>query len=700
VQNITINGVSKIPDENGVVDLGNIYVTTLAYKATSKVENTEYPWSDGTFGAPIISHEYDGATGVGVIYFSDRITTIGYAAFRYCDSLTSVTIPDSVTTIGEKAFYNCDSLTSITIPNSVTEIGDYAFVGCTGKLIVNCNIPSASSSSYGAFDSSQFTSVTIGDAVTTIGDYAFYNCNSITSVTMGNSVTSIGKYAFYGCSGITSVTIGDSVTKIGTYAFANCSNLTSVYCKAITPPAGASAMFYGIASGRKIYVPAESVDTYKLAAIWSDYADKIVAAIENIPVASTSNYGVTKLSSLTSSSSTTLAATPKAVKSAYDLANSKYSKPTDGIPSTDLSESVNEVLSLAQSAIQKSDIEYAVVASFTINDIDTSTLNNIDIERTDESNFIKRKPLMIKKNVNSDALYPLTYARIGDLNSMSCSYICTCTVEDMTYEFEIFYTASQTQKGKILNIHKYGDCYVVDFTLKDLNTIVISQIEINITELYSVVRNHQPIMIKNSTADYGGILVSGWIENLDDGETAHINLNIPTSTGFWKINGLVFDKTNQEQQTYTMTRSNVTKYSLPNLSSGSEDYLIAKNNLKTINNTNIYINSSTEPTNIYTYYPVFSTARASERILPNTFYKFGNPTRPVTGSISIELGSEISDVVNEYIFEIYTTTVVPTLDLPDTIKWVSGDAPVLEENKIYQISIINNLGTVLSWDNA
>ena len=58
-------------------------------------------------------------------------------------------------------------------------------------------------------------------------------------------------------------------------------------------------------------------------------------------------------------------------------------------------------------------------------------------------------------------------------------------------------------------------------------------------------------------------------------------------------------------------------------------------------------------------------------------------------------------MVNEYIFEIYTNaTTVPTLDLPDTIKWVSGDAPVLEENKIYQISIINNLGTVLSWDNA
>lgn len=42
----------------------------------------------------------------------------------------------------------------------------------------------------------------------------------------------------------------------------------------------------------------------------------------NIPAASTSKYGVTKLNSSTSSTSTTEAATPSAVKSAYDLANS------------------------------------------------------------------------------------------------------------------------------------------------------------------------------------------------------------------------------------------------------------------------------------------------------------------------------------------------------------------------------------------
>lgn len=46
------------------------------------------------------------------------------------------------------------------------------------------------------------------------------------------------------------------------------------------------------------------------------------SGVANIPAASTSAYGVTKLSSATNSSSTSLAATASAVKAAYDLANS------------------------------------------------------------------------------------------------------------------------------------------------------------------------------------------------------------------------------------------------------------------------------------------------------------------------------------------------------------------------------------------
>jgi hypothetical protein len=50
------------------------------------------------------------------------VTAIGYSAFEYSGTLTSIIIPDTVTSIGSYAFYNCDSLLSITIPDGVTSL--------------------------------------------------------------------------------------------------------------------------------------------------------------------------------------------------------------------------------------------------------------------------------------------------------------------------------------------------------------------------------------------------------------------------------------------------------------------------------------------------------------------------------------------------------------------------------------------------
>ena len=197
-------------------------------------------------------------------------------AFENCSSLTSVTIPDSVTTIGESAFWNCSSLTSVTIPDSVTKIGDSAFDDCSSltSVTIGDSVTTIGESAFGGCSS--LTSVTIPDSVTEIGISTFAGCDSLTSVTIGDSVTTIGKYAFSDCRSLTSITIPDSVTKIGNYAFYYCISLKSVYCKATTPPAGGSSMFSGNASGRKIYVPMESVGAYKAASYWCDYMSYIV----------------------------------------------------------------------------------------------------------------------------------------------------------------------------------------------------------------------------------------------------------------------------------------------------------------------------------------------------------------------------------------------------------------------------------------
>ena len=296
-------------------------VTTIgvcAFYSCSSLTSITIPDSVTSVG----NQAFDGCSSLTSITIPDSVTTIGWGAFCRCSSLTSVTIPDSVTTIGSSAFYYCSSLTSVTIPDSVTTIGGYAFNGCSSltsvtipnsvttiemyafsdcdsltSITIPDSVTTIGSSAFSHCDSltsvtipdsattigdsafqdcSNLTSVTIPDSVTTIGDYAFWDCSSLTSVTIGDSVTTIGNSAFNSCSSLTSVTIPDSVTTIGSGAFYNCSNLTSVYCKTTTPPAGGSSMFYKNASGRKIYVPMESVEAYKSASGWSLYADDIV----------------------------------------------------------------------------------------------------------------------------------------------------------------------------------------------------------------------------------------------------------------------------------------------------------------------------------------------------------------------------------------------------------------------------------------
>lgn len=114
-------------------------------------------------------------------------------------------------------------------------------------------------------------------SVTSIEEDVFYNCSSLESVTIGSGVTFIGKRAFSFCSSLTSIIIPDTVTEIGQSAFYGCSSLAEVYCKPTTPPTGSSYMFNENAPGREIYVPAGSVNAYKSAEYWSEYADSIVA---------------------------------------------------------------------------------------------------------------------------------------------------------------------------------------------------------------------------------------------------------------------------------------------------------------------------------------------------------------------------------------------------------------------------------------
>ena len=210
----------------GIFNVEDISEVTIILGDTNFVSEIEV---DGVVQSEIVyEYQFDTLGEHIVKYTLADPTSIGYSAFNSCTSLTSVTIPNSVTSIGEFAFNSCTSLTSVTIPNSVTSIRSSAFS----------------------------------------------NCTDLTSVTIGNSVTSIGRYAFAYCEKLPSVTIPNSVTRIGDWGFYNNRTLTSITVKA-TIPLTLDENVFGDTNNCPIYVPSQSVDTYKTATNWSEYADRI-----------------------------------------------------------------------------------------------------------------------------------------------------------------------------------------------------------------------------------------------------------------------------------------------------------------------------------------------------------------------------------------------------------------------------------------
>ena len=226
---------------------------------TSTDGNVVTPYKTDAFGANIVSNTYE--DGQGVITFDGEVTTIGPNAFWTRVTLASITLPQSVTSIGYYAFQGCTNLRNITIPDSVTAIDTNPFLDC--KALEEFN---------GKFASADKLSLIVNGVLNT-----FAIGSGVIEYNISSDVNIVGSSSFAGCTTLTKVTIPSSTTVIRAAAFSNCSNLASIYCQPTTPPTGAERMFAGNATDCKIYVPTDSVDAYKAAQYWSDYADAIVA---------------------------------------------------------------------------------------------------------------------------------------------------------------------------------------------------------------------------------------------------------------------------------------------------------------------------------------------------------------------------------------------------------------------------------------
>lgn len=129
---------------------------------------------------------------------------------------------------------------------------------------------------YGS-DDKPITNLVIPRNVEAIPNYCFVGHQDLQTISFDSYLKAIGKNAFYRCTSLTYVNIPSGVTEIGDNAFRICSSLRTVRVSSPVPPTLGYYAFSECSENLKINVPAESLEAYKTAPGWSEYADKIVA---------------------------------------------------------------------------------------------------------------------------------------------------------------------------------------------------------------------------------------------------------------------------------------------------------------------------------------------------------------------------------------------------------------------------------------
>ena len=217
------------------------------------------------------------------VYYNDSTYGDLYA-YKDCSSTSSITTSDTsswaaTASGGQIVPIATTDINTLWIGNCTTSIERNAFKGFSGLQYISnfgANLVSIDNTAFSGDTSLE--RVTFGCKLQTIGNGAFYGCTSLSSITFCYSdcaLTTIRGSAFYGCTSLTSVTIPRTVTSLGRTIFSNCSNLTRIYMTSSTPPSLGSYAFDNVSPNFRIIVPQGSLNAYKTASGWSEYANII-----------------------------------------------------------------------------------------------------------------------------------------------------------------------------------------------------------------------------------------------------------------------------------------------------------------------------------------------------------------------------------------------------------------------------------------
>ena len=436
--------------------------------------------------------------------------------------------------------------------------------------------------------------------------------------------------------------------------------------------------------------------------------------------ASTSAYGITKLVTSTGSSQT-LAATQSGMTTAYNLAKSKYSKPSGGIPKSDLAETVQTSLNKTDIAVtgvtmngSAKTITNGVVNLGTV--ITTATTSTSSSVLTVEGGILKVPTATTGKTGMvqlESSTFSTSETRAATPKAINDIYKITNSIDDRVNIFSPY--SIQWGTGNYVDLNNF----VTSGTYK------ISGIRGNNNDNIPIINTggkiEATLLVMVSPDDCISQILT--LLNAGGGDT-----NIYTRTkqnGEWKPWGKL--QTNIEINTIGLGQQknfddfiDNGMYSGVNViytgTDGSNNptygyetfVLVVVNGYFTgagvtqlkygIDNTGEYgIQMRTKINNNWSeWYGINETpemiienATGTMYLSPNIYYKINN-----VSNVEIKFINSTPNKMNNYMFQMTTNSSVdaPQIALPSSIKWANENRPIFKKNHTYQISVINNLG--------
>ena len=322
----------------------------------------------------------------------------------------------------------------------------------------------------------------------------------------------------------------------------------------------------------------------------------------------------------------------------------------------------------------------------------------------DYNNLLGEKNVINSSNVRIDAsgirlnsCTTYTKAYVTFSVSQTSESILAIGNTDVSGHGGLFISCIQLEEGNIPTEYRRAeDYYVISSNLKTINGESLIG-----TGNITISGGTGSSITEDTISDWGFTKNAGTITQIKANGTSIATsgiANIPAaSTSAYGVTKLS-SSTSSTSTTLAATASAVK--SAYDLANGKQEKLTSGTNIKTINgqsilgsgNITISGGSSSNGGNGAYAEVNHGTSDTTFTLTSNTFHIWNE-----VSSLTLTLSEETAGVANEYTFQFTSGSTATTLTLPDNIKW--SNEFNIEANKIYQISILNGLGSVLSWNN-